>query len=194
MMSLPAVFALPPDQTPATLPYLLPPTESLKEWHSRLGPASSPRIGLVWSGSPDHSRDRYRTLALTAFAQLLHPGFEYHCLQKIIRDSDRPALASLPIQVWDREITDFSDTAALAAQMDLVISVDTSVAHLVGAMARPIWVLLPNAPDMRWLLEREDSPWYPGVMRLWRQDDVGQWTNVISKCNQALECLQPVGQ
>lgn len=194
MMSLPAAFALPLDQTPATLPYLHPPAAPLAKWAARLGPATAPRIGLVWSGSPDHSRDRFRTLPLSELAAILQPGPEYHCLQKIIRDSDRPALASLPIQVWDREITDFSDTAALAAQMDLVISVDTSVAHLVGAMARPIWVLLPSAPDMRWLLNRVDSPWYPGVMRLWRQNDVGQWTNIISKCKQALECLQPFGQ
>jgi len=179
IMSLPTVFALPLNQIPSTLPYIHPPADRLDKWSAKLGVTDRPRIGLVWSGSVDHSRDRYRTLPLSEFSQILQPGFEYHCLQKLIRDSDRPALSSLPIQRWDTELADFADTAALAAQMDLVISVDTSVAHLVGAMGRPIWVLLPHAPDMRWLLERQDSPWYPRVMRLFRQDASWQWDGAL---------------
>ncbi len=189
MMSLPGVFALPLDQIPARLPYVRTPEAPRQTWAAKLGRPSKPRIGIAWSGSPDHSRDRYRSLPLAEFSPLLHPGFEFHALQKLIRDSDRPFLADLPIKVWENELTDFAETAALVGQMDLVISVDTSIAHLAGALGRPTWVLLPQAPDMRWLLDRTDSPWYPDVMRLWRQTDAQGWSSTLAAVRSALSQL-----
>lgn len=186
MMNLPGAFALPVDDIPSRLPYLHAPEKHVETWAGRLGERTRPRIGLVWSGNTDHSKDRQRSMPLVLMQELLNCDAEFHCLQKQIRDADRDAIVNLPIQTWEEELADFSDTAGLVMAMDLIISVDTSVAHLAGALGRPVWVLLPRVPDMRWLLDRDDSPWYPGVMRLFRQPSRGEWSMVIARVSEEL--------
>jgi hypothetical protein len=186
MMNLLGAFALPLDQIPVHIPYLRAPLECVEKWTRRLGPKTRPRIGVVWSGSTVHSNDHRRSMMLEQMSGILALDAEFHCLQKVVRDRDRDAIESLPIQTWESELSDFADTAGLAMAMDLVISADTSVAHLVGALGRPVWVLLPYVPDMRWLLDRDDSPWYPQVMRLFRQDESRHWTGVMERVQHQL--------
>ncbi|TDU70728.1 hypothetical protein EI77_02776 [Prosthecobacter fusiformis] len=193
LMNLPGAFALPVDDIPACLPYLRAPEKHIETWAERLGERTRPRIGLVWSGSTEHSKDRQRSMPLAIMKGLLNCDAEFHCLQKQIRDADLDDILNLPIKIWVKELAGFSDTAGLVMAMDLVISVDTSVAHLAGALGRPVWVLLPYVPDMRWLLDCDDSPWYPEVMRLFRQSSRGEWAMVIARVseelNYFLQCL-----
>lgn len=182
LMSLPMVFHTTLDTVPTPIPYLFAPQAKAQS----LGQSTRPRVGLVWSGSTTHKNDHRRSLALAALAPLLALPFEFHCLQQEVRAADAELLASLPaIALHQSELKDFSDTAALIAQMDLVISVDTSVAHLAGAMGKDLWLLLPYVPDYRWLLDRTDTPWYPQA-RLWRQPAVADWDSVIAEMTQAL--------
>ncbi len=179
LMSLPVALGTRLDTIPAKAPYLHASAEKLSQWKERLGTATGPRIGLVWSGSASHKGDRYRSMALAALLQALPPGPQYYSLQKELRDSDAAALAQpSALQHFGDAIDDFSDTAALCTLMDLVIAVDTSVAHLAGALGTPTWLLLPHLPDWRWLLDRSDTPWYP-QMRLFRQERVGDWGGVL---------------
>ena len=143
-------------------------------------PGRGLRVGLVWSGQRMHDNDHYRNLPLQLLLQHLPVGPQYVSLQKEVRDSDLGALQTSSIQHFGDQLHDFSDTAALCALMDIVVSVDTSVAHLAGALGRPTWVLLHFAPDWRWLLEREDSPWYASV-RLFRQGPDRQWAAVLGR-------------
>ncbi|GAA5149624.1 tetratricopeptide repeat protein [Prosthecobacter algae] len=186
LMNLPGAFALAMKDIPARLPYLQAPRKQVETWVRRLGTRTRPRIGLVWSGSTEHSNDRQRSMTLATMAALLDCDAEFHCLQKQVRDVDRQAIVDLPIHTWEEELSNFSETAGLIMALDLVISVDTSVAHLAGALGRPVWVMLPHVPDMRWLLERDDSPWYPEIMRLFRQPSRGAWPRVIARVSEEL--------
>lgn len=189
LMSLPRAFATRVDTIPARLPYLRCPPGRLSSWRDRLGPAGGLRVGLVWSGSPTHGKDAQRSIPLAAFAALWSiPRVEWVSLQAQVRDSDRAALSASPLLDFSAEIGDFADTAAIVEQSDLVISVDTAAAHLAGALGRPLWLLLPHLPDWRWLLEREDSPWYPGA-RLFRQGRDGDWAPVIERVGVELNRL-----
>lgn len=181
VMSLPVALGTRLDNIPAPTPYLRAPKDKLLQWKQRLRTAPGPRIGLIWSGSPSHKGDRHRSIALGALLQALPLGPQYISLQKELRQNDATALAQVPgLQHFGDEIVDFSDTAALCTLMDLVIAVDTSVAHLAGALGTPIWLLLPHLPDWRWLLDRSDTPWYPH-MRLFRQETVGDWGPVLDR-------------
>jgi glycosyl transferase family 9 (putative heptosyltransferase) len=144
---------------------------------------------LVWSGNRGHERDRERSIGLRAFVPLLDAfgaDATFVSLQKDIRPEDAAVLKErTAILDFGNAIVDFSDTAALISQLDLVISVDTSVAHLAGALGKPVWILLTYFPDWRWLLGRDDSPWYP-TARLFRQDKSRTWDGVIARANQAL--------
>jgi tetratricopeptide (TPR) repeat protein len=180
LLSLPLAFGTRLETIPAPIPYLSVPEDRREPWAARLGPRQRPRIGLAWSGAPNHLADRERSLPLRLLAPLLQLDAEFHSLQKLIRAEDEPALAGLPQLVrHEAELRDFADTAALTAAMDLVITVDTSVAHLAGALGKPLWLLLQHAPDFRWMLQRPDSPWYP-TARLFRQDHPGDWEAVIA--------------
>jgi tetratricopeptide (TPR) repeat protein len=178
LMSLPlALGELQPAPEPE--PYLRPDPILVAAWAGRLGTATALRVGLACSGSPTHGKDAQRSIAFAAFAAGLPAGPEYHLLQKEVREADAPALAARPdVNVWTEALGDLSDTAALAANLDLVISVDTGVAHLCGAIGRPTWVLLPTHPDWRWRLERDTSDWY-AQMRLYRQTSPGDWTGPL---------------
>jgi len=180
LMSLPLVFGTTLGTVPAPIPYLSPPAERIDRWRARLAEIKRPRVGLVWSGKPTHKNDRNRSIVLAELAPLLaQPGVSFVSLQKDYRDTDRAALAKAPLVRLDATLLDFADTAAVIAGLDLVIAVDTAVAHLTGAMGKPLWLLLPAIGDWRWLLERADSPWYPSA-RLFRQPRVGDWKNAIA--------------
>ncbi|MEN3069277.1 tetratricopeptide repeat protein [Uliginosibacterium sediminicola] len=192
LMSLALAFNTHLDSIPSPGAYLHADPARLEHWSQRLGRKQRMRVGLVWSGRPQHKNDRHRSLPLAVLLRYLPPQFDYVCLQKELRAADAATLAEHPqIRRFDAELRDFGDTAALCAQMDLVISVDTSVAHLAAALGRPTWIMLPQIPDWRWLLDREDSPWYPSV-RLFRQDQRNDWPGLLQKLKQALSALQPV--
>jgi tetratricopeptide (TPR) repeat protein len=186
---LPLAFDTRLDTIPAQIPYLTAPLERLPKWRARLPASATARVGLVWSTSlnPDL---RNREIALTKLAPLLHiQGIACVSLQVQYRAGDPPLLAQLPIERLDDAIADFGDTAAAIEQCDLVISVDTAVAHLAGALGKPVWILLPFAADWRWLRERNDSPWYP-TARLFRQSRLGDWESVIAKVARELEKIR----
>ncbi|WP_175968676.1 tetratricopeptide repeat protein [Burkholderia sp. BCC0322] len=188
LLSLPLEFRTDLSSIPASVPYLRADPARVEHWRVRLGAADRPRIGLVWSGNPLHLNDRNRSITLADLLPLLDDRFEWISLQKVIRDEDRAVLDASPIRFVGDELTDFAETAALVDAMDAVISVDTSVAHLAGALGRPLAVMLPHTPDFRWLLDRDDSPWYPGA-RLFRQPEGGQWAPVVERLRDALPAL-----
>jgi ADP-heptose:LPS heptosyltransferase len=138
-------------------------------------------VGLVWSGNPNNTIDRRRSIRLREWMPHLPADFQYFCLQKDVREEDREALeASENIFSFDDDSMDFADTAALCECMDVVVSVDTSVAHLSGALGRPTWILLPHVPDWRWMLDREDTPWYP-TAKLYRQRAPDDWNETFAR-------------
>jgi tetratricopeptide (TPR) repeat protein len=192
LLSLPLALGTRLDSIPAAVPYLQPDTSRLASWQARLGPASGPRVGLIWSGNPDHNNDRNRSLPLAALAPLFRPELEFVSLQPAIRAADLETLhdLSLPLRHFGDDLHDFADTAALASCVDLIIAVDTAGAHLAGALGRPLWLLLPWLPDWRWLLGREDSPWYP-TARLFRQPRTQDWASVLNAVARCLEGFRP---
>ncbi|HTR85589.1 MAG TPA: tetratricopeptide repeat protein [Reyranella sp.] len=185
LLSLPLACGTTLATIPASVPYLRPPASTAQKWAARLEGASGPRVGLVWSGAEDHPRDRLRSIDLNALRPLLKTGATFVSLQPRVRPRDEPILKQSGILGFGRELQDFADTAGLIEQLDLVIAVDTSVVHLAGALGKPVWVLLPHVPDWRWLLGREDSPWYP-TARLFRQDATRTWDGVIARVGAAL--------
>jgi tetratricopeptide (TPR) repeat protein len=192
LLSLPHALGLKLDDLPIEAPYLSAPRESIASWSARLGEHGRLRIGLCWSGNSKHANDRNRSLSFAQFVRALPVGPDYLCVQREIRSQDRAILASRPdIRTFDDWINDFADTAALTSAVDLVISVDTSVAHLAGALGRPLWMLLHYVPDFRWLLDRSDSPWYPSA-RLIRQPSWGDWDSVLSEVHERIIELQAV--
>jgi tetratricopeptide (TPR) repeat protein len=177
VMSLPCAFKTTVDTIPRSVPYLEPSADLVSEWRNRLQDTKGLRVGLVWAGNPIHKNDHNRSIELEQFSPLADNRFSLVSIQKGHGESQVTA-CTFPIIHLGNEIKDFSDTAAIIANLDLTITVDTSVAHLAGAMGKPIWVLLPTAPDWRWMLHMEDSPWYPS-MRLFRQQTRGDWAAVI---------------
>ncbi|KDB08112.1 glycosyl transferase family 9 [Burkholderia sp. lig30] len=185
LLSLPLEFRTDLSSIPADVPYLRADPARVERWRQRLGARQRPRIGLVWTGNPLHLNDRNRSMTLTDLLPLLDDRYEWISLQKVVRDDDRAVLELTPIRFVGDALGDFADTAALAETMDCVVSVDTSVAHLAGALGRPLVVMLPHTPDFRWLLDRDDSPWYPRA-RLFRQPEGGQWGPVVERIRAAL--------
>jgi len=185
LLSLPKALQTDLYSIPAA-PYYLKSEISIQEkWSIRLGKKTRPRVGIAWSGNSLHRNDQNRSVFLEKILCYLSEDFEYFCLQKDIRERDRDILKNSKIRQFSDEITDFAETAALCELMDLVISVDTSVAHLAGALGKQTWILLPYIPDWRWLLERDDSPWYPSV-RLFRQQQAGDWDTTLERVAVAL--------
>jgi tetratricopeptide (TPR) repeat protein len=179
--SLPLAFGTRLDSIPATVPYLpAPPAARTKQWEQRLGSHDRLRVGLVWSGNPRHANDRKRSLPLRMLASVLDIDARFVSLQKDPRASDQEILRGLDVLDITNELSDFAETAALIGCLDLVITVDTSVAHLAGGLGCPVWILLPYRPDYRWLLDRADSPWYP-TARLFRQDERRDYRLVVDQ-------------
>lgn len=186
VMDLPRLFGTELASIPATLPYIFPnpppgPT---------LPPTQQFRIGIVWAGNPVHERDRDRSCNLEAFAPLLErPDVEFFSLQVGLRADDlsHSGIRGL-VTPLGHTLSDFTATANLLAELDLLITVDTAVAHLAGALGRPVWTLLAYAPDWRWMLGRSDTPWYP-TMRLFRQPEPNDWSGVFHDVNNELDAL-----
>lgn len=184
------------DSIPANLPYLRADRKKVEHWSAVLGRESVPaelRVGLVWKGNPRFENDAERSLhSLEVLAPLgASAGARFFSLQKGAGEdeADNPP-AGLPVVNLGPQIADFADTAAIIENLDLVISVDTAVAHLAGALGKACWVLLPDyKTDWRWLTGRSDSPWYPGVMRLFRQHRMGDWTTLVGEVSSALQTL-----
>lgn len=188
LLSLPLAFGTDLATLPAPVPYLRADAARVRAWARRLdeGPRPGPlNIGLAWSGNPTHNNDMNRSIVLAALAPLYAQRARFVSLHQQVRERDAAALADSGMLDVGADLRDFADTAALIASLDLVISVDTSVVHLAGALGKPVWVLLPRVPDWRWLLTREDSPWYP-TARLFRQDKPGDWPAVIERVGHAL--------
>ena len=186
LSSLPLAFDTVLETIPSDVPYLSIPDHP-RDWRPWLGPAKGPRIGLVWSGNSQHSNDRNRSIELEKLLPLLDIEAQFISLQKDLRPRDAAILGGRSdIRDAGPELKSFSDTAALLSCIDLLITVDTSVAHLAGALGRPTWLLLPYVPDWRWLLDRDDSPWYPSL-RLFRQADTAAWPPVIQRVKDALQ-------
>jgi tetratricopeptide (TPR) repeat protein len=178
IMSLPLAFRTDLASIPGRVPYLAAPEAYRAKWRTRLGERRGPRIGLAWSGN---DKPLGRSIPLDAIGPLVGMLPEVFCLQRELRPSDVPALALCQgIRFFGHELADFSDTAALMQEMDLVVSIDTSVLHLAGALGRPAWGMMPFAADWRWLTERTDSPWYP-TMRLFRPSASGDWAGIIDR-------------
>jgi hypothetical protein len=147
------------------------------------------KIGFVWAGSPKNKLDRKRSIPLEQLAKLTTlPGVQFFSLQKGRQSQSLPP--EMNILDWTNELHDFAETAALIANLDLVVTVDTAVAHLASAMGKPVWVMLPFVPDWRWMLNRDDSPWYP-TMRLFRQNSPGDWPGVVESVARELRASLP---
>jgi Tfp pilus assembly protein PilF len=181
LLTLPLALGTRLDTIPSAPAYLRSDPAKVDEWQARLGERTRPRVGLVWSGSVTNRNDRNRSIPLTELWRHLPGGLQYVSLQKDLRAADAAALQATPaILNLANDLLDFSDTAALCECMDVVVCVDTSVAHLCGALGKRTWVLLPFSPAWRWLLDRNDSPWYPSI-RLYRQHETGQWSDVLGR-------------
>jgi hypothetical protein len=181
LMSLPLAFGTTLQNIPCEVPYLSAPARRVEQWRQQLGTGTKPRVGIVWSGRLTHKNDHNRSIPLSALLPLAGAGVELVSLQKEVRGDDLATLAQFgEIRHFGEELQDFADTAALISLLDIVVSVDTAPAHLAGALGKPVWILLPYRPDWRWLLDREDSPWYP-TARLFRQPAIGDWESVIER-------------
>lgn len=186
LLSLPRIFGTTLETIPAPQSYLTPLARDLESWRERVHIDKGFRVGLVWAGRP--KPDPKRSASLQAFAPLAAvPGAIFYSLQ--VGSGSEQALAppvGMALRDYTAELTDFSATAALVANLDVIVTIDSAAAHLAGALGKPVWVLLPYAADWRWLTGREDSPWYPG-MRLFRQERPGDWREPVLKISAALE-------
>ncbi len=186
LFSLPGVLGLSTSSVPSRSGYLKADSARVQAWRHRLGKATRPRIGIAWSGNPEHSEDAYRSIPLERFVRALPSGeVEVIRLQTSMRDSDAPVLSA---NSWIRSfdgISDFEDTAALCALVDLVVTVDTSVAHLAGAMGRPTWILLTDPAEYRWMASGDRTPWYDS-MELLRQEPGRGWDPLLATLRERL--------
>ena len=201
LMSLPLAFKTTLSNIPADIPYLKSDLEKSHFWKEKLGEKNKLRVGLVWSGGfrpyqmESWTINNRRNIPLAKLAVLKDPNIEFYSLQK--GEPAKSELAGLMRDNWDgphiidftSQLHDFSDTAALVEILDSVISVDTSTAHLAGALGKPVWILNRFDTCWRWLLEREDSPWYPTV-KLYRQDRPGHWDDVVWRIKMHLTSLR----
>jgi hypothetical protein len=190
LMSLPFAVGTTLATIPHRIPYLHAEAAKVQAWRARLAGLPRPWVGLAWAGSPVHRNDRNRSMALHTLLTALPAELRYVSLQKFVPASDRAVLdAAGRLHDWTDELHDYSDTAALIEALDVIVAVDTSVAHLAGSLGKPCWVMLPFHPDWRWLLDRRDSPWYPSLV-LFRQPARGDWDDVLVRVAAALrQCM-----
>jgi tetratricopeptide (TPR) repeat protein len=189
LMSLPWIFKHTLQDIPAPNSYLFASDLDIDMWTKKLGMKTRKRIGISWAGNPSHTNDKRRSIALSKLKPILELDFEFHSLQKDVSEADHDFLTELSASsCMQHDFNSFADTAALMSAMDLVITIDSAVAHLSGALGCPTWLMLPYAPDFRWMLARDDSPWYPS-MRLFRQDQVDEWHSVVLKVCKELSSI-----
>ncbi len=189
LMSLPLAFGTTLETVPAATPYLAAAPERIAKWRDILGPATGLRVGIAWSGNARLKADGQRSAPLADLAPLLVSGVEFLSVQKDLRPSDAGSVEPLGIRHFGDRLNDFADAAALTALLDLVISVDTAPAHVAGALGKPIWLLLHEVAEWRWLMARDDSPWYP-TARLFRQRRAGDWPELASRAASELARFQ----
>jgi tetratricopeptide (TPR) repeat protein len=181
LLDLPCLTGLTPETIPSGTPYLHADPDLTVQWKNKLNNKRFPKVGLVWAGRPDHEDDRNRSIPFNKLERLLDiRGIQFISLQvgpaaSVLKSRENERFTDL-----SAEISSYDDTAAIIENLELVLSVDTSVAHLAGALAKQVWVMLPFSPDWRWMEERSDSPWYP-TMRLYRQPNRGDWEDVIAR-------------
>jgi Glycosyltransferase family 9 (heptosyltransferase) len=195
LLSLPLAFATRLETIPSQMPYLSAPTDKIEAWRNRLGTHDALRVGLVWAGDPRkqtpgaHRIDRQRSLTFDQLAPIFPVlDCKFYSLQKggdAVAQLHNSALRHRVVD-WSEDFHDFSDTAALIDNLDLVIAVDTSVAHVAGALGKPLWLINRYNTCWRWLLDRDDSPWYPSL-RQFRQDSTRQWDPVMARIAAALQ-------
>jgi len=185
LMSLLGIFKADLHSIPCADRYIAPDAAITAKWASRFANKSKLQVGITWSGNSVHVNDHNRSMTLAQLQPLLSLDVDWHILQNEIRKTDENLLPLTPLKDWRAELTSLHETAGLLEQLDLLITVDTSVAHLSAALGRPTWLMLPFAPDFRWLLNRVDSPWYPSV-RLFRQPQPGDWNSVIAQISETL--------
>jgi hypothetical protein len=179
LMSLPLAFDTRLDTVPGALPYLASDDIKVAQWDTLLGARTRPRVGVVWRGGPGHPNDHHRSVPLALFSRLFSDQYEFISLQKEVPPDEQALLDASPVRQFADRLHDLTDTAALCALMDVVVTVDTSVAHLAGALGKPVWVLLQAPFEWRWLEQGADSPWYPSAT-LYRQGQRGDWAPVIA--------------
>jgi tetratricopeptide (TPR) repeat protein len=187
LSSLPLMFQTTLDRIPGQSPYLVAEPARVAAWAERLGTPTGPRIGLAWTGRPTHPNDMRRSVALERLLPLAeaHSG-QFVCLQKPVSARDMPFMSRFSgLTDLSDALTDFAETAALIANLDLVITIDSAVAHLAGALGKPAWTMLAKAADWRWMLRRGDTPWYP-TLRLFRQPEPGAWDQLVAEVANAL--------
>jgi hypothetical protein len=198
LSSLPYLFQTKMDSIPAKVPYLKADPARIAAWRDRFATELPPgrRIGLAWTGRPTHPNDRRRSMPLARLRAIAETGKAvFVSLQKPMPASDLETMAHFPgMTDLSGDLTDFGETAAVMENLDMVITVDTAMGHLAGALGKPVWIMLPKAADWRWLLDRSDSPWYPSV-RLFRQRVPGAWDEVLGELTSALaqELQGPIG-
>lgn len=190
LMSLPLAMGLQLSELPGSTGYLSADPARVDKWRTRLASLPRPLVGLVWAGRPTHTNDARRSLALSDLAPLAQEGITFLALQKGPAATQAAAPpAGMSLVSLNDEIQDFDDTAAILTLLDVLVSVDSSPVHLAGALGCPAWVMLPFVPDWRWLLKREDTPWYPSV-RLFRQPERGAWGPLLQSVSAALGKLR----
>jgi hypothetical protein len=191
MLSLPRASKTTRETIPVDIPYLRADPELIEKWRSKLAPANGTlRVALVWAGTPTHANDRHRSIPLAKLAPMAAvQNVRWYSLQfGPAAQQERPA--GLKVIDLTPDVRDFGDTAAILNELDLLVTVDTSPAHVAGAMGRPVWVMMPFNCDWRWMLEGESTPWYPS-MRLFRQDRYGYWDSTIARVAAELDKLRP---
>jgi hypothetical protein len=191
LMSLPLALGTTPDNIPQATAYLAADPTKVAEWRARLSAAAGIRIGVAWRGNALHAHDRRRSVPLQLLLEHLPPEHRYVSLQRELSAEETQQLRGQPWMIeHTAEMHDFSDVAALCACLDLVISIDTSFAHLSAGLGRPTWILLPYSANWRWLLDREDSPWYRSAVLL-RQTKVDDWSGVCARVSARLCSYRP---
>lgn len=188
IMSIPGILGVTLDNMPKQVQYLNARQDLVRAWLRRLGPKYKLRVGFAWSGRRDNWLNRYKGVPFETMLDMIkrNPQYEWINLQIDATESEEQALASAGVTRYPNSITGFHDTAALVANLDVVITVDTAIAHLAGALGRPTWLMLNSfATDWRWLLNRDSSPWYSTV-RIFRQSSYGDWQSVTDKISQYL--------
>lgn len=185
---LPGLFRTSTETVPHDVPYLSADPARIQRWAPELGEHPGPRIGVAWAGNAKYVYDYQRSMSADVFLRIADtPAATFYSLQHDIKPEDAPSLAAHPnLRRIGEQVADFADTAAIVSQLDMVITTDTALAHLAGALGKPVWLLLGSVPAWRWLLDREDSPWYP-TMRLFRQSQPGDWNDVVQRVCHALE-------
>lgn len=194
LMSLPGIFGTTVDSIPAEVPYLAAQPSSAEDWRRTFGDVPGLKVGIAWQGNPRHLMDRHRSIPLQCFAALARvPGVRLYSLQRGHgAEQLREPANQFGVSDLGPRLENFTDTAAVMKNLDLVITADTAVAHLAGALNVPVWIAIGSVPDWRWLLERTDSPWYPSA-RLFRQVRSGDWTDVFSRMAEELARLASTG-